>query len=179
MAPHSADRKQVKRLLAKMKKLAQGFQAHGSLLKKFVVNGVRMTPAQALARLRRSLATDEKAQSLKTQTAQALAVRDKAVLGDEDFVVNLPVALTSAYGPTPKLEDFGIPWKKTRKKRTAAEEAISAALRLQTRQVRGTMGKKQRAALTVAGKPGVLVVDPSGKPIGGRPPIPPAKPPKK
>ena len=55
------------------------------------------------------------------------------------------------------------------------------ALRLQTRKVRGTMGPKQRAAITTAGTPGLLVVDPTGKPIpgAGRAPVAPGKKPVK
>jgi hypothetical protein len=37
------------------------------------------------------------------------------------------------------------------------------------------MWPKQRKAVTAAGKPGVLIVDPTGKSLpGGRPPVPPA-----
>lgn len=180
MAPHSSSRKQVKRLLAKATQLANGFQKHGSLLPAFPVNGVEMTAAQALARLQQSLAAEAAADALKNQLTLALVARDKTVLGDEDFIVNLPVAVRSALGSTPKLQVFGIPYGKTRKQRTSVEEAISAALRLRTRKVRGTMGRRQRAAVTTEGRPGLIVVDPTGEPIaGGRPPVAPGKKPSK
>jgi len=180
MAPHSASRKQVMRMLTKMRKMATGFQRNGNLLAKFEMLGRQVTPAQVLARLKPSLDAADQAETLKSQLKASLAARDESVLADQPYFAQVSISLVSTFGGRdPRLEYFGVPYEKPRKKRTAAEEAVSVALRKQTRQVRGTMGRKQRAAITSAGKPGVIVVDPSGKPIGGLPPVPPGKKPSK
>ncbi len=182
MAPHSASRKQVMRLLAKMRKMAQGFQTSAHLIPTFQMGGQTVTPAQARAMLQPSLTKADLVDTTRKALTAYLAARDSGVLGDEPLLRHLSAALYSALGgANVELATFGVPYAQPRRVRTQAEEAISAALRLQTRGVRGTMGPTQRAAVTAAGKPGVLVVDPTGKPIqgAGLPPVAPGKKPVK
>jgi hypothetical protein len=74
---------------------------------------------------------------------------------------------------SPQLADFGLRARKPKRQPTAIELTISVANWRATRKARGTMGPKQRKAITTTGSPGVIVVDPNGKPLGGRPPVPP------
>jgi hypothetical protein len=78
----------------------------------------------------------------------------------------------AAYRARPHGRRDDLPGKGTRKQ-TAAERVVSLAQWYATRKTRGTMGKKQRRAITAEGKPGVIIVTPDGTPIGGRPPVPP------
>jgi hypothetical protein len=182
VAAHSAERKQVMRLLTKMRQLAKGLQSNGHLLATFEMLRQPVTPAQMLARLQPSLAAADQVEANRTALKQSLAARDKSILADQLYLQDVSIALSSNLGSTnPQLATFGVPYDKPRRKRSVEEEAVSVALRLQTRQVRGTMGPKQRAAITAAGKPGLVVVDPSGKPVAGvgRPPVAPGKKPTK
>jgi hypothetical protein len=178
MGAHSAERKQVMRALAQAKALARGLDVHGSLLTGMVVAGKKITVAQAQKRFQRMFAAAEKAEASKRALERDLAARDAAILPERDFLTQYSASVLGFLGPKrPELKVFGLP-SGERRKRTQAEEAVSAALRRATRKVRGTMGPKQRAALTAAGRPGLLLVDPKGNPIGDAalPPIPPAKP---
>jgi hypothetical protein len=182
VAPHSASRKQVMRLLAKMRKMARGFQNSAHLIPTFQVRGQTVTPAQALAMLQPSLSKADLVDSTRKTLTTCLAARDSGVLGDETLLRDLTNGLQVKLGSANvELSGFGVPYAQPRRVRTQAEEAVSAALRQQTRGVRGTMGRKQRAAITAAGRPGVVVVDATGKPIkgAGLAPVAPGKKPAK
>jgi hypothetical protein len=175
MGRHTTERKQVMRTLAAARKLARGLESQGHLLTRLVMRGKRITVKQLQASLKPIIAAADKAEASKLAAAKDLAARDTVIGGKRGHVRDALAAVAGFLGSGhPASTEFGLPSGK-RRKRTQAEEAISAALRRQTRKTRGTMGAKQRAAVTVEGSPGLLVVDPSGKPISGvgLPPIPP------
>jgi hypothetical protein len=181
MGTHTTERKQVMRAVAQARVLADGLEKHGDLLKGLRVRGKKMTVKQVRARLEPILVAADKADAAKLALKKELAARDAAIAAERSSLADFGAAILGSLGHGhPHLVSFGLPSGK-RRKRTQAEEAVSAALRRQTRKVRGTMGPKQRAAVTLAGTPGLLVVDPTGKVIPGLglPPIPPGRKPQK
>ncbi len=84
------------------------------------------------------------------------------------FLANLETALKAQFGSrNPVLQDFGIALPKTKAKPTAEQQAISVAARRQTRQARGTKGKKQALEIVAQGKPGLVLVTATGQPVPG------------
>ncbi len=82
------------------------------------------------------------------------------------FIEGLDAAIKAQLGiRSPLLADFGIGVPAAKTPRTAAQKAVSAALMKQTKEVRGIIGSKQRAAITVSGSPGLVVVGPDGAPL--------------
>lgn len=61
------------------------------------------------------------------------------------------------------LETFGIGVQKARAPRTPEQNVLAAVKGRRTRRVRGTKGPKQRAAITLVGEPGLVVVSPTGE----------------
>ena len=63
------------------------------------------------------------------------------------------------------LAEFGLAPKGERAQPSAEDKAIAAELRRRTRQVRGTMSKKQRLKITTRPEPTIQVLGPNGKPL--------------
>ena len=81
---------------------------------------------------------------------------------------NVVAGIRADKGPSSaELPAFGIKLPKPRTPRTAAQKALSAARRQQTKAARGILGKKQRQAITLAGQPGLVMVSPTGQPLPG------------
>jgi hypothetical protein len=98
---------------------------------------------------------------------QAMAAWKAAEPGLRKFVSNYEQALKGLFGVgSPELADFGI-IVKTKAKPSTETKAVALAQRRQTVAVRGPTGKKQRAAITAQGKPGLVLVSPTGTPIPG------------
>ena len=104
---------------------------------------------------------------------QALATWEADLPADRLFMAEYIAALKARFGTrSPLLESFGINPARPKPPRTSAEKTVSAALGVRTRRVRGTKGAKQKAAITADGKPGLILVSPTGVPIEGAVPGP-------
>jgi hypothetical protein len=142
------------------------------------VGGQSMTQAAILAQLAAIQTLFANAVAAKNASLNAVNAKNAGLQAAKQFMADLKKAVESQFGSnSPQLTDFGISLPKPKATRTAAEKAASSGLALQTRAVRGTKGKVQKADVTVAGKPGVVIVGPTGVPLAGvsqGAPIPPA-----
>ncbi|HUB06000.1 MAG TPA: hypothetical protein VMB50_03320, partial [Myxococcales bacterium] len=127
------------------------------------INGVTMTGAQVDARFKSYLATFEAVDEAMKQYQTALAARRNIQLEVRDFYLQVKNAMIAYFGAqSPKLASFGIEPAKA-KVTDSVKELLAAAKRQLTREARGTLGKKQKAAINPhVGTPAV-VIDASGK----------------
>ena len=145
------------------------------------VGGVVMPQAAILARLAAITGLFDAVTTTHNAWRAAVAAKDDGLQPAKQFMADLKKAIESRFGShDARLPDFGIALPKARATQTTAEKAVAAGLRQQTRQVRGTKGKQQRLLVTVAGKPGLQLLGPDGKPLAGvedlGAPVPPAAP---
>jgi hypothetical protein len=132
------------------------------------VGGTSMTRAQILTQLNSILALFNAITNARNQLTSAVAAKNAGGQAAKQFMVDLKKAVEAQFGSSSaELQDFGIPLPKPKATRTSAEKAASAGLAKQTRLARGTKGKVQKADITVAGKPCVVVVGPDGQPLAG------------
>ncbi|HUB06152.1 MAG TPA: hypothetical protein VMB50_04085 [Myxococcales bacterium] len=109
----------------------------------------------------------------RTALKQALAAWAAVEPAARQFVLNYTHALKAQFGANnPILVDFGINPAKPKSSKTAAEKAVSAALAATTKALRGVKGKNQKAAITALGKPGLVLVSPTGQPLASNLPGP-------
>jgi hypothetical protein len=127
------------------------------------INGVTMTGAQVDARFKSYLATFEAVDEAMKQYQTALAARRNIQLEVRDFYLQVKNAMIAYFGvQSPKLASFGIAPAKA-KVTDSVKELLAAAKRQLTREARGTLGKKQKAAINPhVGTPAV-VIDANGK----------------
>ncbi len=162
-------------LVAMVSGITKNFTAKMSL----TVGGVVMTQAAILAKLAGIQGMFDAVTKAKNAAAAAVKAKDDGLQDARQFLADLRKAIEAQFGSaSPLLPDFGIPLPKPHKSPSAAEKATSTGLRMQTRKAHGIMGKKQRAAITVGGRPGVQLLGPDGKPMAGvetlGAPVPPA-----
>ena len=132
------------------------------------VGGNSMTQAQILAQLASIKALFDAITAAKNTVTTAVAAKNAGSLAAKQFMADLKKSVEAQFGSSSaELPDFGIALPKPKAARTAAQKAASAAKAEQTRLARGTMGKAQKAAVTVTGAPGVVVVGPDGEPLVG------------
>jgi hypothetical protein len=132
------------------------------------VGGQSMTQAAILAQLASIKGLFDAVTAAKNAAAAAVTAKNAGLQQAKQFMADLKKAVEAQFGSnSPQLLDFGISLPKPRPPRTAAEKAASAGLAVQTRAVRQTMGKVQKEDVTVSGKPGVVIVGPSGTPLVG------------
>ena len=112
-------------------------------------------------------AVDSAKASYQTAVAARLAITAAA----KAYVKALKAVIKAYFGPqSVQLAAFGIPMDKARTT-TAQDNLVAAAKRKQTRTLHGTtLGKKQKAALTVVGNPPVNVPS-TGELQIGPPPV--------
>ena len=143
------------------------------------VGGLAMTQAAILAKLAGIQGLFDAITAAKNALTTAVKAKDDGLQDAKQFMADLKKAIESQFGSkSPLLPDFGISLPKPRAPRKATAVAASVGLMVQTRKAHGIMGKKQRAAITVAGTPGVQLLGPDGKPLPGTEgvgaPVPPA-----
>ncbi len=132
------------------------------------VGGVVMTQAAILAKLASIQALFDNITAAKNSMTTAVAAKNAGAQAAKQFMADLKKAVEGQFGSAgAQLPDFGIALPKPKATRTSAEKAASAGLATQTRAVRGTKGKAQKAEITVTGKPGVVIVGPTGVPLVG------------
>ncbi len=130
------------------------------------IAGTSMTKAQILAQLGGIETTLDMVSSTKTAYTEAVAARKAALPTDRTFYANVVMAVKQQLGASPsQLAAFGINPPKVKAKLTATALAISKAKAAATRALRGTKGKKQKKAMTLAGQATVEVLGPDGQPI--------------
>ncbi len=138
---------------------------------------VAMTAAQINAKLGQADTLYGAVTAARAQLDTAMAAWKAAEPGLRAFVTAYIDALKGLFGVgNPVLKTFGIVIK-ARSQPTAATKAKAVALRKETHGVRGPTSKKQRAAITTQGTPGLVLVSPTGQPIPGAlaGPIPPGE----
>jgi hypothetical protein len=149
----------VNLLIAGMNK---NFTAKNSLL----IGGTSMTQVQILAQLAAEVTLIGNVTDTKNAWSAAVAAMKSASAANSSFDANLVAAIKQAFGPSsPLLGSFGIATPKPKAVRSAVEKAVATALAKNTRVVRGTKSAKQKQAITLAGTPGLTVVNSSGEPL--------------
>jgi hypothetical protein len=137
-----------------------------------MVAGTAMTAAQILAKLGAVDTLYTAVVAARSTLKQALAAYEAVLPGIRLFIKSYEAALKGQFGvDNVQLQDFGINPVTKKATRTAAEKAVSTALATNTRAVRGPTGKA-RAAVTTQGKPGLVLVGPTGTPISSALPGP-------
>ncbi len=161
--------------IRRIKLLDAGVQKHLTPTTKVLIAGTLMTQERFRKQLAGYLAVFKDVEDAKAVLKSKLAARAKALPSIEEGLATQTQAFRNQFGARHvALSDFGIPLKRAKRKLTPIEQAIAVANWQASRKARGTMGPKERRAVTVAGRPGVAIVDPTGRPLpGGRPPVPP------
>jgi hypothetical protein len=128
------------------------------------IDGSAMSQPQVDAKLKAYLATIQAADAAWQQYQTALVARRNMQLEAHDFFLHLKKAIIAYLGSqNPQLAEFGITPAKPMAARTAAQNVLTAARAGLTRKARGTMSKKQKAAINpMVGTPAV-VIGPDGK----------------
>ena len=146
-----------------------------STLRSMLVGGVSMSIPQVLAKMQAMLDMLTSVTQAKTAYQHALATRKGELGADRAFYANVAAYLKQAFGLTDQttLSAFGILPPKTRAKPSSTTRAIATAKAAATRKARGTMGKKQKAAITTTPAPTVQVLG-LGNTGGSTPPPAPA-----
>ena len=143
------------------------------------IAGSPMSQKAILAELSAIDALFANVEAARHALAAAIKAKDDGLRHAKQFGSELKKGLEVHFGTTsPLLLDFGLSPPTKAAPRTAAQKAASAGLGLQTRHVRGTRGRQQNAAITLGGRPGVVIVGPTGEPLVGvdqGAPIPPAE----
>lgn len=143
--------------LKELKKLDQGALAELPPNLTFNIKGMALNAAAIGAMLQVWIASFEAVDAVKAQYRNAVAQRLAVTPAAKAFTKVFKTMVKAYYGPqSDKLAAFGINVDKP-VETTAQQKLVTAAKRAQTRAVRGTMGKKQKAKLTVVGNPAVLV----------------------
>ena len=149
-----------------------------STLRAMLVGGTSMTMAQVLAKCQAILDMLTAVTAAKTTYQHAIATRKGELVADRAFYANVVANLKQVFGLTDQttLSAFGILPPKTRAKPSTTTRAIAAAKAAATRKARGTMGKKQKAAITTSAQPTVQVLGSNGQPLGSTATAPAAQP---
>lgn len=133
--------------------------AKGPLL----INGTSMTPAQIDAQLKAYIGTIEGTAAAKQQYLASLVTRRNEQVEARNFYLQVKRAVVACFGPqAAELADFGLTPAKAVTPKTAAEHAITEAKKQLTRKARGTMSKKQKAAINPGVGTPAAVIGPDG-----------------
>ncbi len=121
------------------------------------VGGAVLTPAQIVAKLQAIVAEHQAVLDARLALQNKLeAVRANQVT-DHEFVMQLHAAIVGLLGrKNPQLQQFGYTPMKPRTT-TATKNVAAAAKREKTRQMRNTMGKKQKLAVRALTAPDVVI----------------------
>jgi hypothetical protein len=131
------------------------------------VKKVAMTAAQINAKLATGDTLYSAVRAARSALKLALVAWTAAEPGLRAFVKAYTASLKGLFGEdNPELEDFGLVVK-VRATPSVETKVLALAAARETRAARGPTSKKARAAITTAGKPGLVLVSPSGVPIPG------------
>ena len=137
-------------------------------LKSMMVNGNSMTMVQVIAQFQSILDVLQAVPAAKTAYQHAVAARKAELVPDRAFYENVVALLKQTLGTTNQttLSEFGIAAPKAKAKPSSTTKAIAQAKAAATRAARGTMGKKQKAAITTTPQPTFQVLGANGQPLG-------------
>jgi hypothetical protein len=142
-----------------------------STLKSMSVGGDTMTIAEVLAQFQGILQVLNTVSQTKLAYTAAVAARKAGLVADRGFYANVVANLKQIFGSgnQAQLAAFGIQPAKPRSKPSTTTRAIATAKAKATRVARGTMGKKQKAAITTTPQPTVQVLGADGQPLDTAP----------
>ena len=154
---------------AELVKMLAGFQtvfpANGTL----TIGGAVETLAVMVAKLQGWIGNSKAVDTAKQAYMAAVAARLAEVIEARTWQKDAKAALKLKLGnQNPALASFGIATDKPIQT-TAQQKLVASAKRSQTRKVRGTKGKKQRAAITVVGNPEIHIASDGTKQISPPP----------
>ncbi len=135
-------------------------------VKNLTIAGGSMTVAAILSQLNAIMTTINTVATTKTAFTEAVAARKAALPADKAFIAQLVMAVKLLFGTSAsQLAAFGITPPKAKAKPTIKALAIAKAKSAATRALRGTKGKKQKAAITLQGQSTLQVLGPDGQPV--------------
>lgn len=151
-------------------KMDQGVQTTLPAGTSLTVNGTAQKQAVIDTTLQSWITVFKAVDTAKAQYQNAVAARVAITAAAKAYYKALRAVIKSYFGAqSPQLAAFGITADKAHAASTQ-QKLVAAAKRQQTREVRGTKGKKQKAAVTVVGNPAVTVPS-SGPQQIGPPPV--------
>jgi hypothetical protein len=138
-----------------------------STLRSMSVGGNPLTLAQVLAQFQAILQVLTTVSQTKLAYTAAVAARKAGMVTDRAFYANVVANLKQVFGASnqAQLAAFGIQPAKPRTKPSTTTRAIATAKAKATRTARGTMGKKQKLAITTTAQPTLQVLGPDGQPL--------------
>ncbi len=151
--------------------VTQVIPATGSLF----ISGSSSTQKQILAKLQGIVDEYSAVRSAKASYNTVLQTQRNNAGADHEYLMQLHAAVVAAFGrQSPELAKFGFTPGKPRKT-TVAKQAEAAAKRQETRKLRGTMGKNEKAGIKAGAQPSPDVIVSNGKvqlanPSGGSEP---------
>ncbi len=158
------------KLEAELVQLEAGLVANVPAGTVFTIGGVTMTQAQIVAQYQDWIGIVKAVDAAKQVYLAAVAARLGITVAARTFNKGLKAVVKEHFGSeSAVLASFGIPTDKA-VSITSQQHVVAAAKRKQTRTVRGTKGKKQKAALTVVGNPPVAIAS-DGTTVISPPPI--------
>ena len=167
MTTHSSN-KHASQSLDRVLALIAGTQKNLTAKMNLILAGVSTSQPALLAKLSAAAKLFTDVDDARSQVKQKLLAKEATLPAMRVLLEDLDAALKSKFGArSPLLADFGILPPKPKTPQTPAEKVLSAANAKRTRKIHGILGSKQRAALTLAGKPGLVVVSPTGEPMPG------------
>ena len=122
------------------------------------VGGETLTPSEIVARLQKNRHYHDYVDMCRVGLACAIATRDEHLDQEQKFHEDLTSVLRQQLGPDlARLKRYGVPPVKRRGPLSAEAGAIAKARERDTRRARGTMGSRQREAITTEPKPQVVI----------------------
>ncbi len=138
-------------------KMDQGVQNTLPAGTSLTINGVATKQAAIDTQLQSWITVFQAADTAKAAYQNAVAARVAITAAAKAYYIALKAVIKSYFGPqSSQLASFGIAVEKQTSTSTQTK-LVAAMKRQQTRAVRGTTGKKQKASLTVVGNPPVIV----------------------
>ena len=138
-----------------------------ALLNSLVILGASMSKAEIIAKLNAWLPLFAAVLTARQAYTTAVAARQAALPAMHAFFASFESALKQALGPSnlAQLAAFGITPPKARKQASPETKAIAKVKSAQTREARGTMGKKQKLAISGTPEMTVQILGPDGQPV--------------
>jgi hypothetical protein len=134
-------------VLVELRALESGVQKN-MMRETVTIASVDYTGPKLVERLGQCIDAAARVQAARAALAQALATEETVLEGAHDFLYGLRRTILHAYSNAPtKLNDFGLEPMRVRRPPTNEEAVLRAAKAKATRTKRGTLGKKQKAAI--------------------------------
>ena len=148
------------RVSQRTESMINGWTAQAAaLMGTHMVNGEALDGAQIIARLKDFQRAHSKVDHYRVLLAYAIQARDTQLGAEQRFQEDLAAVVRSTLGASsPQVRAFGVTPPKPRRALTSEEMVIREERRRRTREVRGTMGSRQRLAITAEPQPTVRVI---------------------